>query len=231
VENKDEEQFQNVTPYGDSLSGGWLLRQRLLGAVLPRCCVTKVHIPRYSDIIGSLIYINHNRNVRQSFESNIIDVYIRPELSSVQLLDYHKYEAIIDIGYLSAKRAIAKFRLQNATDMPSWILRALQKTPRLSAKQANRHQLPPSFSLGAASTSRNSVTMESLRELKYSNNNNSTLLKRRNNNSGGSSSNNNNNNSGSNKTGAPSDDEGSKRTRSAMRLIPEHHGSTSDFEK
>jgi hypothetical protein len=48
-------------------------------------------------------YINHNRNVRQSLESGMIDLYIRPELGNTQLLDYHKLDQISDIGYRFAK--------------------------------------------------------------------------------------------------------------------------------
>ena len=54
------------------------------------------------EIVTSLAYMNHNRNIRQFLDSKVVDVYIRPELGQTLLLDYHKFNEIREIGYLYA---------------------------------------------------------------------------------------------------------------------------------
>ena len=99
VESKDDEDLQNVEDYGmqknfafsdpnllsilvltmnvcasflfkgDSLSGWWLLGRKVLSR-LPY--VERVRIPTFGAIISSLIFINHNRNVRQLIHSRFL---------------------------------------------------------------------------------------------------------------------------------------------------------------
>jgi hypothetical protein len=51
---------------------------------------TRVHVPRFSELVSALSYVNNNRNIRNFLASNLIDLYVRPELREVKLLDYHK---------------------------------------------------------------------------------------------------------------------------------------------
>lgn len=74
--------------------------------------------PLSFSVVGSLIYINHNRNIRQSLAGKLLDLYIRPELGSAALLDYHRESEIIDIGYACTKVKLTEWRLKNSAHLP-----------------------------------------------------------------------------------------------------------------
>ncbi len=90
-----------VTLYGErGLSGWWLLYNRVLSYLTLGLC-QRVRVPRFSEIVGSLLFINHNRNVRQAINSQLMDLYIVPPLGATALLDYHLWKDIADIGYVT----------------------------------------------------------------------------------------------------------------------------------
>eukprot|EP00462_Mataza_sp_D1_P023090 CAMPEP_0175145320 /NCGR_PEP_ID=MMETSP0087-20121206/14689_1 /TAXON_ID=136419 /ORGANISM="Unknown Unknown, Strain D1" /LENGTH=696 /DNA_ID=CAMNT_0016430021 /DNA_START=46 /DNA_END=2136 /DNA_ORIENTATION=+ len=117
IENKDEDHLKNNTVYGDCLSGWTLLGNKLWTLVNP--FATRLNIPRYAAIVGSLNYINHNRNVRQLITSGMIDLYLCPDLGNTQLLDYHKMGEIVTIGYQTARLQVQDFRAQHGADLPA----------------------------------------------------------------------------------------------------------------
>ena len=55
----------------------------------------KLLVPRFAELVTSLTYINHNRNIRQFIEQKTMDLYVRPELGNTKLLDYHKVTLIV----------------------------------------------------------------------------------------------------------------------------------------
>lgn len=138
VENKaSEEKIMRVSYYGAHLSGWWLLRKRLtewlkdgwlvrtakrVGAALKWPGADQpppfFHLPKFAELVGSLIYINHNRNIRSSLAGKLLDLYIRPELGSAALLDYHRESEIVDIGYACTKVKLTEWRLKNSAHLP-----------------------------------------------------------------------------------------------------------------
>eukprot|EP00808_Paulinella_micropora_P010377 g50024.t1 len=115
IETKNEDEFENVSNYGDSLNGWWLLYRRL-GQLFYNAPSFK--IPGYAEIIGSLIYINHCRAVRTFINTKLMDLYIRPDLGNTKMLDYHKMEDIVAIGLANARGPLRVFRAQHSRDMP-----------------------------------------------------------------------------------------------------------------
>jgi len=65
-----------------------------------------------------LVYINHNRNIRNSLASKLIDLYIRPDLGLTALLDYHREAEIVQIGYACTKVKLTEWRLKNSALLP-----------------------------------------------------------------------------------------------------------------
>jgi predicted acylesterase/phospholipase RssA len=57
VENKEEEYLRNVTMYGDYMSGWWLWRQRIWNHIP---WVKRTRIPKFAELISSLMYVIHN---------------------------------------------------------------------------------------------------------------------------------------------------------------------------
>jgi hypothetical protein len=90
------------------------------------CCCTvfcslaicSVSLPKFAELIGSLVYINHNRNIRNSLASKLIDLYIRPDLGLTALLDYHREAEIVQIGYACTKVKLTEWRLKNSALLP-----------------------------------------------------------------------------------------------------------------
>ncbi|SPQ98543.1 unnamed protein product (mitochondrion) [Plasmodiophora brassicae] len=110
VENKAAA-FRGVHDFGSSLSGWWLLWLKVRRLVLPWGPHPKV--PKFSDIVSALSYINNSRNVRSFLNEKLMDVYIRPELGSVLLLDYHKYDEIRTLGFKQARHIMGRWVMEN----------------------------------------------------------------------------------------------------------------------
>jgi len=112
IENKDYAHLSNVTPYGDYLNGFWLLWKKLQAWMCPKPKNHPdfFHIPKFSEIIDALVYINHNKNVRQFVASRMMDLYIRPDLGSTKVLDYHKCDSIVEIGFNTSLPLCERFK-------------------------------------------------------------------------------------------------------------------------
>jgi len=89
----------NYTNYGDSLSGWWLLWKRL---PLPASIIGEpVHVPGMKDISSRLAYLTcemQGRRVRK----DLVDVYLKPRVAHISLLDFGAYETGIRKGYEAA---------------------------------------------------------------------------------------------------------------------------------
>ena len=84
---------QSLTPWGDGISGTWLLLRRLL----PRWLGGGHSIPTMADMQGQLPFVTDT--VKHQTRLEDIDVYIRPNVSSIGILEFNKYSAIIRHGY------------------------------------------------------------------------------------------------------------------------------------
>lgn len=111
VERKDLDTFQNITNYGSYLNGFWLMARRMWSFIWP--FATPLKIPTFPEIISSLNYINHNRHIQGCIENRLMDIYVRPELGQIQLLDYQKMPEIVQAGYRAAKISLARFKIEN----------------------------------------------------------------------------------------------------------------------
>lgn len=112
VENKTGILFEGDA-FGSSLSGWWLLGHKMLGWIMPFYKGPHTSIPRFAEIVYSLLYLNHNRNVRKLVDDKLMDIYIAPELGNTMLLDYHKFAEISEIGYRYSKICITEWQLRN----------------------------------------------------------------------------------------------------------------------
>ena len=95
VENKDAELFEDVPPFGDSLSG-WYLASRWLLALLR--LGPPVRIPTTADLHTKLLYVSHSMVIRETVRDSEAGgdgslVYIRPDVGNkYSLFDYDKLE-------------------------------------------------------------------------------------------------------------------------------------------
>eukprot|EP00457_Paulinella_chromatophora_P012380 gb/GEZN01012587.1/.p1 GENE.gb/GEZN01012587.1/~~gb/GEZN01012587.1/.p1 ORF type:complete len:354 (-),score=36.70 gb/GEZN01012587.1/:7-999(-) len=128
IETKDSPLFQQVSNYGDSLNGWWLLYRRICQMFYP---MPTFKIPGYSDIIGSLIYINHNRTVRLFIQTDMMDLYIRPDLGNTKMLDFHKMEDIVAIGLENSRAPLRAFRAKHSPHLP----------PVIDTSQSGHHRI------------------------------------------------------------------------------------------
>ena len=133
VERKIDYQLQGLTYYGEYLNGWWLL-SRKLATLLPRRlrelvgAADEIKVPRYSELISALLFIQHNRNIRQFLQSGVMDVYVRPLLGDTQLLDYHRELDIYARGEKSAKIKLTEWRIVMGDKVPSAVDDGLDKT-------------------------------------------------------------------------------------------------------
>ena len=124
VEQKVDSRLQQIGYYGHSLNGWWLLGQKL-SSLLPRwllrCCgrAERPKLASYSELISALLFIGHNRNIRQFMQDGVMDVYVRPQLGETQLLDYHKEEEIVRRGYSSGRAKLTEWRLVQGSAVPT----------------------------------------------------------------------------------------------------------------
>ena len=106
VENKNN-YSKTFTYYGSYLTGSWLLYKKFL-SFIPG--ISEINIPKFSEIIYNLLYINHNRNIRSAIKTNKIDLYLRPPLGKIQLLDYHLFDKISQITYLYLQDLVKQWK-------------------------------------------------------------------------------------------------------------------------
>ena len=112
VENKVDVRLANLTYYGASLSGVWLIYQRAMALF---SCRT-IKLPSFGEVLMSMMYLQHNRNCRSLVDGDMIDLYIRPNLGDTQLLDYGKEGDIVDAGYRAAKAKLTEWMIINSTN-------------------------------------------------------------------------------------------------------------------
>lgn len=107
VENKDTSGMQNIQNYGDSLSGWWLLWRHIL-AILRLSKPLK--IPGSYDITLSMSYIAHTMSLRGLLKQgrrNDSICYIQPPgVQGYKLLDYHKFDEIVELGVRGGRSAV-----------------------------------------------------------------------------------------------------------------------------
>ena len=115
IETKGEPHLQNISNFGDSLNGWWLLWRRFCNLFYSN---NSFKLPSYTEIISSLIYMNHNRAIKKYIDDDIMDVYVIPELGDTKMLDYHKMEDVVAIGHENAKAPMRAFRLENSDYLP-----------------------------------------------------------------------------------------------------------------
>lgn len=116
VESKEVDKFKGIMEYGDHVSGFWLFWKRFYENINP--FVTRTKLPRFGELVSSLLYITHNRNVRNLISSNSLDLYVRPDLGNTALLDYDKMDQIVDIGYRVSKLRFEEFRNRHHSVLP-----------------------------------------------------------------------------------------------------------------
>eukprot|EP00668_Euglena_longa_P018846 GGOE01023493.1.p1 GENE.GGOE01023493.1~~GGOE01023493.1.p1 ORF type:complete len:1339 (-),score=400.06 GGOE01023493.1:352-4251(-) len=86
----------NYTNYGDSLSGWWLLWKKL---PLPASLIGEpVHVPSMRDVSCRLVYLTGEIQGRR-VKKELIDVYIKPKVAHINLLDFGSWESCMKIGY------------------------------------------------------------------------------------------------------------------------------------
>jgi len=116
VETKDGDKFHNVARFGDHCSGWWLFFQKMWQIVNP--FVSPLKLPKFQNIVVSLNYIAHNRNIRKLVQSGKLDLYIKPDLGNTALLDYDKMDQIVDIGYRLSQLKLREFRAKYNAVLP-----------------------------------------------------------------------------------------------------------------
>eukprot|EP00939_MAST-03C_sp_MAST-3C-sp1_P001356 g1356.t1 len=89
--------------YGESISGWWLLLQRLKAWVT--CSNTRVCLPMWQDIGVILAYISCTKRSEDVIK-NCVDVYVRPPVTGFGLLDFAKFGDITRAGYDKMMRII-----------------------------------------------------------------------------------------------------------------------------
>lgn len=89
--------------FGASLSGWDVLKSRLSPFA------KKVKAPNLVDIVGGIVYSNNRYRLNETW--NQADLIIRVPAAEYGLLDFDKYENIIDLGYRAAREQLQNFSL------------------------------------------------------------------------------------------------------------------------
>eukprot|EP01138_Halocafeteria_seosinensis_P004234 gb/GECG01004330.1/.p1 GENE.gb/GECG01004330.1/~~gb/GECG01004330.1/.p1 ORF type:complete len:1590 (+),score=184.72 gb/GECG01004330.1/:1-4770(+) len=115
VENKDNSALENVTNYGDHISG-WYLAGKVILSWLG--LGEKVHIPSTSLITLKLSYISHTMAIKDILSKaeaagDNTFLYIQPDVQDFALLDYHKLSEIMTLGYLEAESVLDELYVNN----------------------------------------------------------------------------------------------------------------------
>lgn len=95
----------NLYDYGDTLSGFWLIFQRLIGR--------KLLIPTLAEIQLRLAYVGCTAKVEavKAAASTTQDVlYLRPPVQQYAVMDFHHHSKLIEVGYEYGKRVVEGWR-------------------------------------------------------------------------------------------------------------------------
>ncbi|XP_066994336.1 neuropathy target esterase sws isoform X2 [Anabrus simplex] len=114
----------DLTNYGDSLSGWWLLWKRWNPFVTP------VKVPNLPDIQSRLAYVSCVRQLEEVKSSDYCE-YIRPPIDKYKTLQFASFDEIKDVGYQHGKTYFAG--LLKAGALP------LFKPPKVAAKSSEQH--------------------------------------------------------------------------------------------
>ncbi|CEP03267.1 unnamed protein product (mitochondrion) [Plasmodiophora brassicae] len=127
VEDRNNSALIGLHDYGPGVSGWWILVQKLNP-------FSDSKIPQLYDILVWLNSINHNRQLRM-LDSELIDIYIRPDINHFGLMQYDQIEQIVHSGYVAAKQAIHRWKAETAeAELESWHLGSSQNQPSLISK-------------------------------------------------------------------------------------------------
>lgn len=89
----------DLTNYGDSLSGWWLLWKRWNPFATP------VKVPNLPDIQSRLAYVSCVRQLEEVKSSDYCE-YIRPPIDKYKTLQFANFDEIKDVGYAHGKKVI-----------------------------------------------------------------------------------------------------------------------------
>lgn len=95
----------DVYDYGDTLSGWWLILQRLLGR--------RLKIPTLAEIQSRLAFVSCTEKLAQvkaAAESGPEVLYLRPPVESYAVLDFHRWAEIYALGQAYGKRVVEQWR-------------------------------------------------------------------------------------------------------------------------
>lgn len=91
----------DLTNYGDSLSGWWLLWKRWNPFATP------VKVPNLPDIQSRLAYVSCVRQLEEVKNSDYCE-YIRPPIDKYKTLQFANFDEIKDVGYQHGKKKIMR---------------------------------------------------------------------------------------------------------------------------
>lgn len=100
------EEETDVYDYGDTLSGWWLILQRLLGR--------RLKIPTLAEIQSRLAFVSCTEKLAQvkaAAESGPNVLYLRPPVESYAVLDFHRWAEIYALGQAYGKRVVEQWRV------------------------------------------------------------------------------------------------------------------------
>lgn len=94
----------DLTNYGDSLSGWWLLWKRWNPFATP------VKVPNLPDIQSRLAYVSCVRQLEEVKSSDYCE-YIRPPIDKYKTLQFANFDEIKDVGYQHGEKFVLIFML------------------------------------------------------------------------------------------------------------------------
>eukprot|EP01104_Vermistella_antarctica_P014681 TRINITY_DN4671_c0_g1_i1.p1 TRINITY_DN4671_c0_g1~~TRINITY_DN4671_c0_g1_i1.p1 ORF type:complete len:1600 (+),score=389.07 TRINITY_DN4671_c0_g1_i1:371-5170(+) len=95
--------------YGDSVSGWWLLWQKI------NPFASEVNIPSLDKIQSNLAYVACAQQL-ESIRMQESCVYMRPPIEDYGTLDFDRFDEIVDAGYKYAMEEIGKWKAKSTTD-------------------------------------------------------------------------------------------------------------------
>jgi predicted acylesterase/phospholipase RssA/CRP-like cAMP-binding protein len=98
---------RKLSPWGDGISGSLLL----IRSLVPRWLGGGYRIPTMADMQGQLPFVTDT--VKHQTRVDDIDVYIHPDVSSIGILEFNKYNAIIKHGYDIGLRLAREWKAEN----------------------------------------------------------------------------------------------------------------------
>ena len=98
---------RKLVPWGDGISGTWLL----LRSLLPRWLGGGHRIPTMADMQSQLPFVTDT--VKHQTRLEDIDVYVRPNVSHVGILEFNRYNTIIRQGYEQGLKMAREWKAHN----------------------------------------------------------------------------------------------------------------------